>query len=146
VTSPPNVDYASWTTLAKAQATEDRLNQLTAGFSNSWILITTWANGWGNYSGRSLAVKIIDQGTACRISGEITNGTVTDGTAVFFLDNAATRPGRLECVTIGATGATVGAGSPYLEVSVGGWVNIYGGGNYNPNHWVVSGTYPLDTS
>lgn len=139
------VDYATWSALAKAQAVEDRVNQITAGNTTSWILIYTWANGWGNYSGRSLAVKIIDQGTACRVSGQFYNGTVTDGTAVCYLDTAATRPGRIESIPIGFSAGTPGAGSPYLEFSVGGWVNIYGAGNYSGGHWIINGVYPLDT-
>lgn len=141
------VDYGAWTANAKAQAVEDRLNILAAAESpTSYFIVYTWANGWGVYSSRSVGIRLIEQGRAARVTGQFSGGTTTDATAVFYLNDSSYWPGRVEAVPIGATGATVGAGSPYLEFRADGWVLMYGGGNYHPDHFTISGTYPLDTS
>jgi hypothetical protein len=149
MSTPPNVDYAAWATLAKAQAVEQRMDQLSAAETpKSWVLVGTWANGWGNYSGRSVAVKLTDQGTAVRISGQFSGGTQTDGTGVFWVGSPY-QPGRLESIPIGSSGASgivYIARCPYLEFGTDGWVHIWGCADSGTGgHFIINGTYPLDT-
>jgi hypothetical protein len=139
------VDYASWATLAKAQAVEQRMDDLTAGMRNSWVLVTSWSNGWGVYAGRNLGVKMIDQGTAVRISGQIQAGTLTNGTVCFWV-GAPFQPGRNEVIVLGTDGwSATGACAPYIEIGSNGNAVIQGAGNFVGGHWVIQGVYPLDT-
>jgi len=127
---------------------ETRLTNDEAGIAGgSYAIVTNFANSWTVFASRSLGVKTIEGGHAARITGQLTAGGTADGTTVCALPSMTYAPGRLETVLVGFAGGTQNAGAiPYLEIDTGGIVKIYGAGGAAGGHWVVTGTYPLDTT